>query len=263
MAHNRSVYTPLLPAEIFRHILPVLAALPVETMFRKAFIRTAETSLRAGTLCAILRKHFTNIFLRDSIKSMLPKNAKLVCLLFLLLLLGCRTDKKPLQPIEGIIIENENLEDISFDLIDQYDINDVLPVGQDNSHDNSAIENILTETPLEENDYWDDLCDFITLLYERYTYYEHDGSNDEEWWSANGLIMNLLLTYLNSTESLKRDIDKTLPFLKCNISEDGLLRIYSWEIGGGGTFLPYNSCYARTPLSPMLYCFSHGNDAYL
>jgi hypothetical protein len=172
---------------------------------------------------------------------MLPKDVKLICLLFLLLILGCRQDNKPIQPVEGIIIENENLEDISINLTDQYTITGELSVEQDNSQDNSEIENVLSETPLEENSYWGDLCDFINLLYGRYTYYEHDGSNDEEWWSANSLVMKLLLTYFNSTKSLERDINKTLPFLRYNISEDGLLRVYSWEIGGGGTFIPYNS----------------------
>jgi hypothetical protein len=166
---------------------------------------------------------------------MLPKDVKLVCLLFLLLILGCRQDNKPIQLVESIIIENENVEDISIKLTDE------LSAEQNNSQNNSEIESVLSETPLEENDYWDDLCDFINHLYGKYTYYENDGSNDEEWWSANSLVMNLLLAYLNSMKSLERDINKALPFLECNISEDGLLRIYSWAIGGGGTFIPYNS----------------------
>jgi hypothetical protein len=66
---------------------------------------------------------------------MLLKNAKLVCLLSFLLILGCRKDNKPIQPVESIIIENENLEDISINLTDQYNINDALPVEQDNSQD--------------------------------------------------------------------------------------------------------------------------------
>jgi hypothetical protein len=172
---------------------------------------------------------------------MWSKNIKSACLLFLLLLSGCRQNNKPTPPVEGIIMENENPEDISIDLADQYSTNDALPAEQDNPQDTPEIENTLGETPPEANDYWDDLCGFITHVYGRYTHYEDDGSNDEEWWSANSLIMNLLLTYLNSTKSLERDINQALPFLECNISEDGLLRVYSWAIGGGGTFIPYNS----------------------
>lgn len=103
------------------------------------------------------------------------------------------------------------------------------------SIENSTTSNISENIPEDITSYnkyrvnFSTMCSYINDLYESLEYYHMDRTEYEYLWrTKNKAIDSFLLLLFISEESLSMNIKNELPFLSCIVSEDNLVKVYSW-----------------------------------
>jgi hypothetical protein len=158
--------------------------------------------------------------------------------------------------------ENDKKKEVYDDITKVYEFTQDSEENSDtDQRDQSDDKTITTDTfvtiDINQRDQSDDettATDTFAKLNELYTrhkfYLEYD--DDTVWETENQIIADGLLALFSSDESLFADVSSKLPFLKCETSKDGSLRVYTWDIKNeAGTIggHDYNSIVQYIPIT--------------
>jgi hypothetical protein len=88
----------------------------------------------------------------------------------------------------------------------------------------------VTDTSVQSNDkaMAPDIFTELNELYDQLLFvFEYEDSS--VWEMENQIIADGLLALFRSEESLSVDVTSMLPFIKCETSKDGLVKVYTWD----------------------------------